>query len=142
MLLDGIVLLVLGILAAASSIVAKRPDAQSYIDKLVPYQGWIGFIACIWGIWIVIASILSLGLVSLVPIWWLTIAATGVLNFALGLLLGYSLLTKYLLSKNAEAMKRGEQVRAKLVPYQVTLGYIAILVGIWAVLDSLLGFHI
>ncbi|MBV9522288.1 MAG: hypothetical protein JO010_05820, partial [Alphaproteobacteria bacterium] len=105
-LFAGLVLLVLGILAAASSIVAKRPDAQASIDKLVPYQGWIGFIACLWGIWIIISAVLNLSLLGFAPIWWITLAATGVLEFALGLLLGYGLLTQYLLSKNAEAMKR------------------------------------
>jgi len=37
-LITGLILLALGALAAASSIVARRPDAQAYIDKMVPYQ--------------------------------------------------------------------------------------------------------
>ena len=140
MLFTGIVLLVLGILAAAASIVAKRPDAKQYIEKLVPYQGWIGFIACIWGVWIIISSVLNLGVIGRIPLWWLTYAATGVLEFTLGLLLGYALLTKYLLNRNAEAMKRGEEVRAKLVPYQVKLGYASIAVGLWAVVGNFVWF--
>ena len=87
-LVTGAVLIALGVLAAASSIVAKRPDAQVYIDKLVPYQGWLGFIACLWGVWIIISAILNLNWFSYVPIWWLTYAATGALIAALGLLLG------------------------------------------------------
>jgi hypothetical protein len=140
MLFTGIVLLVLGVLAAAASIVAKRPDAKQYIEKLVPYQGWIGFVVCIWGVWIIISSILNLGMLGRVPLWWLTYAATGVLQFTLGLLLGYALLTKYLLSRNAEAMKRGEEVRGKLVPYQVTLGYASLAVGLWAVVGNFVWF--
>jgi len=140
MLFTGIVLLVLGVLAAAASIVAKRPDAKQYIEKLVPYQGWIGFVVCIWGVWIIISSILNLGMLGRVPLWWLTYAATGVLQFTLGLLLGYALLTKYLLRRNAEAMKRGEEVRGKLVPYQVTLGYASLAVGLWAVVGNFVWF--
>jgi hypothetical protein len=140
MLFTGIVLLVLGVLAAAAGIVAKRPDAKQYIEKLVPYHGWIGFVVCIWGVWIIISSILNLGMLGRVPLWWLTYAATGVLQFTLGLLLGYALLTKYLLSRNAEAMKRGEEVRGKLVPYQVKLGYASIAVGLWAVVGNFVWF--
>jgi hypothetical protein len=133
-LVTGAVLIALGVLAAASSIVAKRADAQVYIDKLVPYQGWLGFIACLWGIWIIISAILNLNWFTHVPIWWLTYVATGALIAALGLLLGYALLTKFVLSHSAEAVRRGEQLRLGIVPYQVTLGYVAIVLGIWTIL--------
>jgi hypothetical protein len=137
-LITGIVLIALGVLAASSSIVARRPDAQSYIDALVPYQGWLGFITCLWGVWIIFNAVLHLNWLGYVPIWWATFALSGALEFALGLLLGFALLTKYLLSRNAEAMRRGEQVRLSLVPYQTTLGYIAIVLGIWTLVAPLL----
>src|SRR5262245_40387760 len=69
-LITGSVLVVLGVLAAASSIVARRPNAQVYIDKLLPYQGWFGFIACLWGIWIIVSAILNLNWFRYVPVWW------------------------------------------------------------------------
>jgi hypothetical protein len=140
-LITGIVLVALGLLAASSSIVARRPDAQSYIDALVPYQGWLGFITCLWGVWIVFNAVLHLDLLRYAPIWWITLAGSGALEFALGLLLGYALLTKFLLSRNAEAMKRGEQVRLSLVPYQTTLGYLAIMLGLWTVVATFM-FHV
>src|SRR5262245_61274686 len=135
-LVTAVVLIALGVLAAASSIVSKRPDAQVYIDKLVPYQGWLGFIACLWGIWIIVSAILNLNWFSYVPIWWLTYAATGALIAALGLLLGYALLTKFILRHSAEAERRGEQLRLGIVPYQVMLGYVAIVLGIWTILAT------
>jgi hypothetical protein len=141
-LVSGLILLVLGALSASSSIIAKRPDAQAYIDKLVPYQGWLGFIACIWGAWIIVNSLLNLGWLSVIPIWWITVAATGVLQFSLGSLLGYALISKYVLSKNTEAMKRGEQIRMKVVPYQVTLGWVSIGVGIWTIVANFLFLHL
>ena len=137
-LVTGAVLVALGVLAAASSIVAKRPDAQVYIDKLVPYQGWLGFIACLWGIWIIISAALNLNWFSYAPIWWLTYAATGALIAALGLLLGYALLTKFVLSHSPQAVRRGEQLRLGIVPYQVTLGYVAIVLGIWTIVAAFL----
>jgi hypothetical protein len=140
-LLTGIVLLVLGFLGSASSIVAKRPDAREAIDKLVPFQGWIGLVCCLWGIWIIISSVLNLNWLSIVPIWWLTFFATGVLEFALGLLLGYALLSQFLLSKNPEATRRGEEVRAMLAPYQTMLGYASIAVGIWTIIAGTVIWH-
>jgi hypothetical protein len=137
-LITGIVLIVLGLLAASSSIVARRPDAQRYIDALVPYQGWLGFVACLWGIWIIFDALIHLDWIRYVPIWWITFTLTGLLEFALGLLLGYALLTQYLLSRNEEAKRRGEQMRLKLVPHQTTLGYVAILLGIWTVVAMIL----
>ena len=118
-------MLALGALAAASSIVARRPDAQAYIDKMVPYQGWFGFITCLWGAWIIINAIINLNWFSYVPVWWLTYLATGIINASLGLLLGYALLTKFIFSHNDSAAQRGEQIRVAIVPYQTMLGYAA-----------------
>jgi hypothetical protein len=137
-LITGIVLVVLGLLGASQSITARRPDAQSYIDILVPYQDWVGFIACLWGVWIVLDAVLHLGWLRYVPIWWATFALTGAIAFSLGLLLGYALLSKYLLSRHAEVMKRSEQLQRSLVPYQTTLGYVAILLGVWTILATFL----
>jgi hypothetical protein len=135
-LITSIFLIALGVLAASSSIVAKRPDAKNYIDALVPYQGWLGFVACLWGIWIVFNGILHLEWIRYIPLWWVTFVLTGALEFTLGLLLGYALLTKYLLSRSEEATRRGEQLRQNLVPYQTTMGYAAIDLGVWAVLAA------
>jgi hypothetical protein len=137
-LLNGLVLVVLGLLAASQSIVAWRPDAQKYIDAVLPYQGWLGFITCLWGILIVLYAVLHLDWLRYMPILWATVLLTGALEFSLGLLLGYPLLTKHLLSRHAEAMKRGEQVQRSLAPYQITLGYLGILLGVWTIVETLL----
>src|SRR5215475_11346387 len=135
-LVTAVFLIALGVLAAASSVVAKRPDAQVYIDKLVPYQGWLGLIACLWGTWTIVTAILNLNWFNYVPIWWLTYAATGALIAALGLLLGYALLTKFILSHSAEAARRGEHLRLSIVPYQIMLGYAAVILGLWTIVAT------
>lgn len=137
-LITSIILIVLGVLAASSSIVAKRPDAKNYIDALVPYQGWLGVVACLWGIWIVLNAILHLEWIGYIPIWWLTFALSGVLEFTLGLLLGHALITKYLLSRSEGATRRGDQLHQNLLPYQVTLGYAAIVFGVWIIVATLI----
>ncbi|MBT1510019.1 hypothetical protein KIP88_05835 [Bradyrhizobium sp. SRL28] len=137
-LITGLVLLALGALAAASSIVAKRPDAKAYIEMMIPYQGWFGFITCLWGAWTIISAIINLNWFSYVPVWWLTYLATGILIASLGLLLGYALLTKHIFSRSAEAAQRGEQIRAIIVPYQTVLGYAAIVLGLWTIVATFL----
>jgi hypothetical protein len=142
-LLSGIILIVLGGLASYGSIVAKRPDAKAALDALTPFQGWIGLVCCIWGLWIILNFLLlgGMAILSIWPILWITIMATGILEFVLGLLLGYGLLTEFILSKNAEAMKRGDQLRATLMPYQTMLGYVSIALGVWALIATLVIWH-
>jgi hypothetical protein len=125
-ILTSIALIICGLLAAASLIIKKEPNAKDLIDKLVPYQGWIGMIVCILGIWTIIRAILDLRLFSYLPIYWLTFLGTGVLEFILGFLLGFALITKYFLSNSAEAMAKGQQLRARLAGWQIPLGVVAI----------------
>lgn len=115
-----------GILGAASLIVSKKPDAQELIDKLTPYQGWIGVVLFLWGLWATISCILNLGLLSLVPIWWIMMLLTSLVQLLLGFLLGFGLITKYALSKNETAMQRGQEIRAKLAKFQGPLGLASI----------------
>ena len=64
----GIWLAVLGILGASSLIIAKKPDAKELIAKLTPFQGWIGAVSAIGGVWIIISSVLNIGWMTTFPI--------------------------------------------------------------------------
>jgi len=134
----GITLVVLGILAVPSLLLAKKPDAKEILDKITPYQGWIGLVFCFWGVWGIINAILNIGWLTSAPIWWATSAAGAFVTAALGFLLGYSLIAKYVLSKNEEAKKKGEELLAKLQPMQGKVGLIAIGLGIWWVVASII----
>ena len=79
-LITAIILVICGALAAASFIVAKKPNAKELLDKLAPYQGWIGLVVCLWGAWTIISCFLSLGLLTSWPLWWVTIMAVGVVE--------------------------------------------------------------
>lgn len=134
----GVVLILIGILAAASLIIKKKPDAKELIDKLVPFQGWIGFISCLWGVWIVISSFLIylpiflLGANVFAFILFPLVLASGVLQIAIGFILGYGLINKFALSKADENVKKkAEEMLQKLVSMQVTLGIISIIVGLF-----------
>jgi hypothetical protein len=105
-LITAIVLIALGLLAAYSSIIARRLDAPSYFDPVL-YQGWL---SCVCGIWVLFNGALTL--IALRHLWEgganaklvaAVAALVGPLEVVLGHLLGYigyALLTK-----------RGEQVR-------------------------------
>ncbi|WKB80889.1 hypothetical protein QYR09_14180 [Cellulophaga lytica] len=136
----GITLILLGILAAPSLLLSKKPNAQELLDKITPYQGWIGLAFCIWGVWGIISCILRLGILTTSPIYWITWLAVNVLLAALGFILGYGMINKHLLAKNEEAKAKGEILLAKLRPLQGKLGMAAIALGIWQIVTSILFF--
>ncbi|HOX44948.1 MAG TPA: hypothetical protein PK668_15215 [Myxococcota bacterium] len=124
-------LLVLGVLGASSIILAKKPDAKELIEKLSKYGGWVGVVAAIWGVWIVIQSLLNLGWLGAglyFLVLWASYLATGLVLLFLGFIFGYGMITTYL---SAEARAKGEQVRAKLVGFQAKLGIVSIILAVW-----------
>lgn len=130
-LIGGIWMALLGVLAASNLIIAKKPDAKELIAKMAPYQGWIGAVSALWGAWGIISSILNLGWLTTWPIYWATYLAVGVLQFALGLLLGVGVLKTFI--KQPEAVAKMDQLIEKLAPKQGLLGLIAIGLGAWLV---------
>ncbi len=122
----GIALIVLGILAVPSLLVSRKPDAKEYLDKITPYQGWIGLAFCFWGIWGIIQSVLSMGAMGT---GWILGLAVSVVTAVLGFLLGYGMINKLLLSKNEEAQEKGQELREKLAPMQGKFGIAAIVLG-------------
>ncbi len=134
----GILLIILGLLAIPSLILSKKPNAKELFDKIAPYQGWIGIVFAIWGIWGIISCILTIGWLSTWPIYWITALLVAIVEFALGFILGYGMISKHALSKNPQAAEKGEKLLAKLLPLQGTLGIIAIILGIWQIIASIL----
>jgi len=136
-LVTGLVLLVLGILGASSVIIKNKPEAKELIEKMAKYQGYIGAVACIWGVWTVVNAVLNLGWLKVAAVWWLTYLATGVLEACLGFIFGYGLIQAYALAKASDAAKaKAEQTFKKLVSIQIPLGFASIVVGIWCVLAT------
>ena len=132
----GISLVFLSIVAVPSLILSKKPNAKELLEKIEPYQGWIGLIFCIWGIWGIISAILNLGWLTTAPIWWVTFLAGSVVEAVLGFMLGYGMINKLFLSKNADAKEKAEQLRGKIAPKQGKLGLLGIAVGVWMIIAS------
>lgn len=133
-LVGGIWLFVLGALAVPSLVLAKRPDAAEVLGKIQPYQGWIGAISAIWGLWGIISAILNLALLKVAPILWITFLAVGVVQFALGMLLGIGVLKTFI--KNPQAQAKMDQTIIKLAPKQGMLGLVAMGLGVWMVIAT------
>ena len=128
-MLSGLITIAGGILAASSLIVARKPNAKDLIDKLTPYQGWIGIVMFFWGVWGVLDCVRFLGVLSARPLFWLFWLACGVADLVVGFLLGFGLITKYALGKSPSALARGQRIRARLAGYQGTFGLLAIAMG-------------
>ena len=137
-MLYGLTLIVLGLLAAPSLLLSKKPDAKELLDKLSAYQGWIGLVFCILGVWGMITYLLNIGSLSTAPIVWITYFAGETLQASLGFILGYGMINKLILSKNQGAENKGAELLTKLAPIQGKLGLFAVVLGIWMVVASII----
>ncbi|MBK8014287.1 MAG: hypothetical protein IPK13_23430 [Deltaproteobacteria bacterium] len=130
----GIWLIILGALAVPSLILSKKPDLKAVLGKISPYQGYIGAISALWGIYGLVISLLNMGLLSAAPIWWITLTATSFVTFSLGILLGINTLKQFI--KQPEAQRKMDATVAKLAPFQGTLGLAGLGLGAWCVVAS------
>jgi predicted permease len=119
-MLTAIILIVGGILGAASMIVKKKPEAAAIIGKIAPFQGIIGIGMLIWGVIDLLAAIgfMAFGILPLI---------FAIVEIVLGFLLGFNLIAKFMGEK-------GEAIFTKIAPMQGIFGIIAILLGILALL--------
>ena len=128
-MLGGLITIVGGILAASGFIIKRNPNAQSLIDKLAPYQGWIGMGMFFWGVWDTLQAVLGVSLLASHALIWAFWMLSGVADLLVGFLLGFGLITHYALSKNPQAMATGQRIRSTLMGIQAPLGLLAIVMG-------------
>mgnify|MGYP006277784385 CR=1 FL=1 len=134
----GLWLTVLGILAAPNIIVSRKPEAKEWIDKLVPFQGWMGVISTVWGIIALIRFLTNLQWVKHWPVLAQITTIVYILLFLiLGILLGINVMKSFVKDEGAKA--KIDDMVSKLAPKQGTFGLIALIVGVWIMLDRLIG---
>lgn len=134
----GLWLTVLGILAAPNIIVSRKPEAKEWIDKLVPFQGWMGVISTVWGIIALIRFLTNLQWVKHWPVLALITTIVYILLFLiLGILLGINVMKSFVKDEGAKA--KIDDMVSKLAPKQGTFGLIGLIAGIWIMLDRLIG---
>jgi hypothetical protein len=137
-MINGIWLAVLGVLAVPSLVLAKRPDAAKVLGKLAPYQGWMGAVSCLWGVWGIISAVLNIGWLTTWPIYWATWLAASVVLAGLGLILGIGVMKTFI--KQPQAQAKLDQTLAKVAPHQGRLGIAGVGLGAWMIVASIL-FH-
>ena len=130
----GLITIAGGMLAASALIIARKPNAKELIDKITPYQGWIGIVLFFWGVWAVLDCVRHVSLISAIPVFWTFWLLQGIADLLVGFLLGFGLITKYALGNSPTALARGQQYRAKLAGYQGVLGLFAIAMGVLYIL--------
>ncbi|MCB9596492.1 MAG: hypothetical protein H6719_27460 [Sandaracinaceae bacterium] len=128
-MLGGLITIAGGLIAASNLIVSRLPNAKEMLDKLSPYQGWIGVVMFGWGIWETISCVLGISLLAAAPLTWVFWLCVALADLFVGFLLGFGLITKYALSKNEDAMQKGTRIRAKIAPFQGLLGLFAVVMG-------------
>jgi hypothetical protein len=125
-LINALLLVAGGILAVSSLIVAKKPDAQKLIDKLVPYQAVIGIALLAFGIVNLLRLLDHLGgLLRAYPMFAMTLLALCVTSILLGFMFGMPQISKWIPGENA-AEQKGMELSKKLAPYQVIIGLIGL----------------
>jgi len=129
-MLGGLIVIAGGLIASSSLIVSRLPNAKEWLDKLTPYQGWIGGLMFFWGIWETISVVTHIGVLTTAPLSWMLWLGIAMADLVVGFLLGFGLITKYALNKNEQAKEKGQKIRAKLAPFQGILGLFAIAMGI------------
>jgi hypothetical protein len=130
-ILFAIFLVIVGALAAYPRVVQTWPNGKALIDKLLPYQGAIGIVSLIWGVAEMVRRLARMGVeVRLEPAVWLVMLAGGVVAVLLGILLGYGVIAQHVLGRSPEMQRRGDEIRARLIPRQVQLGMAGMALGL------------
>ena len=132
-------LIVLGALSVPNLIIAKRPDAKQLLDKLAPYQGWIGVVSVLWGLyglisWFSMFGLLGWGFRGILV--WAAFTACWACLIALGFMLGIGVMKTFIKDPNAQA--KMDQTLAKLSPKQGLLGIVAIADGLLFLILSII----
>ncbi len=123
---NALIVILGGILAVSALIISKKPDAKALIDKLVPFQAFIGVAMVAFGLINFfrllgyLTDIFKLNLMFGLAIW--CMLGTSV---ALGALFGMPQIVKWIPGES-NAEQKALELTQKIAPFQVILGLVAI----------------
>lgn len=107
-----------GILASSNVIIDKQPNSRELIEKVAPYQAFIG------------VGLLIMGIITLLKFGSILTIVMSVAAIIVGFLLGYGLLSQYIFSGSETAAERGIKIRESLVQYQIPAGFVLLALGV------------
>lgn len=128
--LQLILLILAGILAVSSFIVAKKPDAKAMIDKLVPFQAFIGVGLLVISIvnWVRIGIAVPFQLMKFWALGGITLIAAIFSGILLGFLFGMPQIAKWIPGESSAEAKAVE-LSKKIAPIQMIVGVVALVAG-------------
>jgi membrane-bound ClpP family serine protease len=119
----------MGVLGLSSVLAKTRSEAKDLIEKLTKVSGIIGVIAVIWGVVDLVDALINIRAIGGAPLWWICWIVTALLFIGLGFIFGYNM-AKTILSEEARA--KGEELRQKLVAFQIPLGWASLgMAALW-----------
>jgi len=131
-IVTGIVLILLGLLAASNLIAGYNQDAADRIETLRPIQGWAGILGLVIGLWSLVSVVLNVGggmkeahIIAFIP----TFGGPIVLA-AIGFLMGFGMISA-MLANSREAREKADELYESLAVYQGPLGLLGIGLGVW-----------
>jgi hypothetical protein len=120
-------LVVAGILAISALIISKKPEAKQLIDKLVPYQSFIGVGLLVWGLINLFRYITHFDEMFKVlgPLPGTIIVAAIASEVLLGFLFGMPLIAKWI-PGDSPAEQKVVQMQQKIAGWSVLIGVIGL----------------
>ena len=128
--LNAVVLILGGILALSALIIAKRPDAQNFISKLMPFQTIIGIGLIVLGVINFVRIVPNISGQAFVKNL-IVVAADLVVvggSVVLGAMLGMSMILEMIPSPQGK-QKFYETIQ-KVFPFQILLGLICVIAAV------------
>ena len=133
MILIGLLLIVGGILAVSGFIISKKPEAKAMIDKIVPFQGFIGVALLALGVIFLVGWIGKMDQISRIGdkyamfpfAFYLGTAAA----IALGFLLGMPLIAKWIPGETP-AEQKAMEMQKKLAGFSTIIGVLGLVFGL------------
>src|SRR5262245_32077743 len=125
----ALLLIACGVLAASSFIIARRPDAKRFIDKMVPYEGVLGVVLFACGVLLLLRNVFDLPGVFRIGLFrgitWCAYIGSALL---LGFLFGLPVIAKWIPGESPAEVKAFE-MQKKVAVYQTGIGLVAIVSG-------------
>lgn len=132
----SVITILAGALGAAGFILGKRPDAKPMFEKLAPFQGGIGIVGVVFALIGLLQILTNIGTLLKAALVGTVIALAGdAALLGTGFLLGFSLIANGM-AKKPEAAQKAEELRAKLLKFQIPMGFVCIVLGVLGVLSS------
>ncbi len=133
-----ILLLAGGVLAISGLIVAKKPDAKATLDKLVPFQAFIGVALLVIGLirLFQFGPLMVFRMLSMAPLLGIAVIGATYGAILLGFLFGMPQIAKWIPGESS-AENKASELSKKLAPFQVILGIVCLGAGVLLLLFQL-----